>query len=70
MLAVHAVDLFWLVMPAYNPNAVVVHPIDFFCLAGVGGFCLYSALAVAGNVRLLPLGDPRLNASLHFVSYP
>ncbi len=70
MLAMHAVDVFWLVMPAYSPDAVVVSPIDFLCLAGMGGLFLYGALSVAGGVRLLPLGDPRLKASVHFVGYP
>lgn len=68
MLAVHAFDLFWIVMPAFSPAKVVVHPLDFLCLAGMGGLFLFGAISVAGNVRLLPVRDPRLQASLNFVN--
>lgn len=68
MLAVHAFDLFWLVMPAYSPEKFVIHPLDFLCLAGIGGLFLFGALATAGNVKLLPVRDPRLDASLRFVN--
>jgi hypothetical protein len=68
MLLLHAFDLFWLVMPAYSPDAVVFHPMDVLCLIGAGGICLFGALSVAGNVKLLPVRDPRLEASLRFVN--
>jgi hypothetical protein len=68
MLLVHAFDLFWIVMPAYSPQAVVLHPVDLLCLAGVGGLFLFGALSGAGNVKLLPVRDPRLEASLRFVN--
>jgi len=68
MLAVHAFDLFWIVMPAFSPESIVFHPIDLFCLAGVGGLCLFGAMTAAGNVKLLPVRDPRLAASLRFVN--
>jgi hypothetical protein len=68
MLLVHAFDLFWIVMPTFSPDAIVFHPIDLLCLAGVGGLCLFGALSVAGNVKLLPVRDPRLEASLRFVN--
>jgi hypothetical protein len=68
MLAVHAFDLYWIVMPTYSPSAVVLHPIDILCLLGMGGLFLFGALAVAGNVKLLAVRDPRLQASLHFVN--
>jgi hypothetical protein len=68
MLLVHAFDLFWLVMPAYSPERFVFHFIDLLCLAGIGGLFLFGALATAGNVKLLPVRDPRLEASLRFVN--
>ena len=68
MLAVHAFDLYWIVMPTYSPSQVVIHPIDLLCLAGMTGLFLFGALAVAGKVKLLPVRDPRLQASLHFVN--
>jgi hypothetical protein len=68
MLLIHAFDLFWIVMPTFSPESIVFHPIDLLCLAGVGGLCLFGALSVAGNVKLLPVRDPRLEASLRFVN--
>jgi hypothetical protein len=68
MLAIHAFDIFWIVMPAFSPEKIVVHPLDFLCLAGMGGLFLFGAVSVAGNVRLLPVRDPRLEASLKFVN--
>jgi hypothetical protein len=68
MLLVHAFDLFWIVMPTFSPERIVFHPLDLLCLAGVGGLCLFGALSVAGNVKLLPVRDPRLEASLRFVN--
>ena len=68
MLMMHAVDLFWIVMPAYSPDAIVLHPMDLLCLAGMGGLFLFGALSVAGNVKLLPVRDPRLDASLRFIN--
>jgi hypothetical protein len=68
MLAMHALDLFWIVMPTFSPDAVVLHPLDILCLVGMGGLFLFGALSVAGNVKLLPVRDPRLEASLRFVN--
>lgn len=68
MLAVHAFDMFWLIMPALSPEAPTFHLIDLLCLVGVGGLCLFGALSVAGNVKLLAVRDPRLEASLRFVN--
>lgn len=68
MLGVHLVDLYWVVMPAYNPSKIVIHPIDFLCLAGVGGLFLFGAMGVAGKVKLLAVRDPRLAASLRFIN--
>ena len=68
MLGVHLIDLYWVVMPNYNPGKIVVHPIDFLCLAGIGGLFLFGAMGVAGKVRLLAIRDPRLPASLRFIN--
>lgn len=68
MLAVHALDLYWVVMPAYNPSKMVLHPIDFLCLAGVGGLFLFGVMGAASKVRLLAVRDPRLVASMRFIN--
>jgi hypothetical protein len=68
MLGVHLLDLFWIVMPAYSPDRITIHPVDLLCLAGMGGLFLFGALGVAGNVKLLAVRDPRLAGSLTFIN--
>ncbi|HKE17277.1 MAG TPA: hypothetical protein VKB80_20525 [Kofleriaceae bacterium] len=68
MLLLHAFDLFWVIMPAYSPDAIVFHPMDVLCLIGAGGICLFGALSVGGNVKLLAVRDPRLEASIRFIN--
>lgn len=68
MLGVHLFDLYWIVMPAFSPEKIVIHPIDFLCVAGVGGLFLFGALSVAGSARLIPVRDPNLKTSLHFIN--
>lgn len=68
MLGIHALDLYWIVLPSFSPDQVVVPLMEILCLLGVGGLFVFGALAVAGNVRLLAVRDPRLQASLHFVN--
>jgi len=68
MLGVHLFDLYWIVMPAFSPEKIVIHPIDLLCVAGVGGLFLFGALSVAGSARLIPVRDPNLKTSLHFIN--
>ena len=68
MLGVHLIDLYWVVMPAYSPTEIVIHPIDLLCLAGVGGLYLFGCMGVAGKVKLLAVRDPRLAASMRFIN--
>jgi hypothetical protein len=66
MLAMHWIDLFWLVMPTASPDSAVPAATDILCLLGVGALWLASVLRVAPSVRLLPTGDPHLQDSLAF----
>ena len=68
MLAVHLFDLYWIVMPAFSPDKIVIHPIDLLCVAGVGGLFLFGAVSVAGSARLIPVRDPNLRTSLRFIN--
>ncbi len=68
MLGVHLLDLYWVVMPAFSPEKIVIHPIDLLCVAGVGGLFLFGAISVAGNARLIPVRDPNLPVSLRFIN--
>jgi hypothetical protein len=64
ILALHAVDIYWLILPHFGLFAP--HWLDLTCLVGVG--CIYAAavLRAIGAHPLVPVGDPRLSRSLSF----
>jgi hypothetical protein len=66
LLAMHWIDLYWLVMPSCDPQGLTFGPIDACCLVGIGGMYLAALALVAGQRPLAPLGDPRLGESLAF----
>jgi hypothetical protein len=68
LLVFHVVDIYWFVMPNYalGSNEFTFHWIDAACLLAVGG--IYGAVVFhrMGKQALVPVGDPRLERSLHF----
>ena len=68
LLVMHVVDIYWFVMPNYalGSNDFVFSWIDAACLLAVGG--VYGAVVFfrMGKQALVPIGDPRLERSLHF----
>lgn len=69
MMAMHYVDLFWLVMPELTPNGVSFHVMDITALLGVGGLFVAWCARVASKVNLIPVKDPSLAHSLSFENY-
>lgn len=65
ILAVHYVDLFWLIYPNGTPE-VPFGAIDVLCLVGVLGLFVGVSAWRAQRVPLIPTGDPRLKDSLAF----
>ena len=65
-LAMHWVDLYWIVMPAASPASPAPHVVDFALLAGLGGAWLATAAYLARQRALVPQRDPRLAESLAF----
>jgi hypothetical protein len=64
LLAMHALDIYWLVVPALRPHELHLHwtaPLAWF---GCGGACLLTWLFLQGRVRAIPAGDPFLPHSL------
>ena len=60
MMVVSAVDVFWLVAPAFFKDAPRVHAMDVVAPVAIGGLWI---AAFAGQLRgkpLVPLNDPRL----------
>jgi hypothetical protein len=65
ILAIHYVDLFWLIYPM-GDGAVPFGLVDVLCLVGVLGLFVGVSARRARGVNLIPTGDPRLADSLAF----
>ncbi len=66
LLALHWIDLYWIIMPGVSPQVLPLGAIDGCLFLGLGGIYLGGLLHVAGRHALLPLADPRLGESLAF----
>jgi hypothetical protein len=66
VLAMRVVDVFWLIVPAYQPKAgFTVHPLDLAALLGVGGLWLGVFLWQVRSRPLLPLHAPVAEEAHH-----
>ncbi len=66
MLAMHAVDLYWLIMPAASPESAAPHLLDATLLVALAALTVAAAAFVVRGRALLPERDPRLEESLAF----
>ena len=66
MLAMHWLDLYWLVMPTFRPAGFSPSLADAAALVGLCGFFLAALGFMMRRHALLPIGDPRLPESLTF----
>jgi len=64
MLAIHWIDLYWLVMPTFAPKYLPFGPTDILCLVGLGCIFIAGFLYSARGRALVPSRDPRLEESL------
>ncbi|HSF33441.1 MAG TPA: hypothetical protein VLK82_23590 [Candidatus Tectomicrobia bacterium] len=60
MLGMHGVDVFWRVVPAFQPSGVAVHWMDVAALMGVGGIWMAVFVWQLRERPLLPVYDPGL----------
>ncbi|MEM6961671.1 MAG: hypothetical protein AAF550_08015 [Myxococcota bacterium] len=65
MLFMHAVDMYWFILPNYG--ALDLHWMDVGALLAALGIYLAYVFYRMGQFPLVPLGDPRLNRSIHHV---
>jgi hypothetical protein len=65
ILAIHYVDLFWLIYPN-GDGGVPLGLVDILCLVGVSSLFVGVSARSARGVNLVPTGDPRLADSLAF----
>ena len=68
ILVLHYVDLYWAIMPEAGEAGVSFVGIasSLLCVVGMVALMLGLILILAGNVKLLPVRDPRLGESLAF----
>ena len=66
LLAVHAVDFYWLIMPSVSPETAIPSVTDLLCLLGVGLIWLGALLRGLLKHQLLNTGDPYFETSLAF----
>jgi hypothetical protein len=66
VLAMHVVDIYWLVMPNFGQDGFAFHWMDATCLIGIGGLYLAVVFHFMRKHRLIPVGDPRLLRAIHF----
>lgn len=66
MLAMHLVDVYWLVMPALHPKGVAISLLDVAAFLAVGGWFVAALSWMMLGSPLVPVGDPRLPESLSF----
>ncbi len=66
LLVMHAVDLFWLIMPSVSPHGLPMGLMELLCLLGVGAACAAATLRQTAGIRLIPTGERHLSESLRF----
>jgi len=69
MLSMHAVDLYWLIMPSMHPEGVHIGLLDIAAFLAVGGFFVAACSWLMVGSPLVPVGDPRLSESLSFENF-
>jgi hypothetical protein len=67
MLVVHYVDLYWVVMPAADPDVLGLTVAHFTAFVGVGGVSVATALVLLRGAAPVPVKDPYLEDSLRYV---
>jgi hypothetical protein len=66
MLVVAVIDIYWLVVPAFDPKQTGphFHLLDLLVLIGIGGVWLGAFFGQLKKLPLLPLHDPRFEGVL------
>ncbi len=67
ILVIHYIDVFWLIVPNYG-HGLTVSWMDITTLLGIGGIFAWYSLKKMTEQPLLPVGDPKLEASVRFIN--
>jgi hypothetical protein len=60
IIAVHLIEMFWLIAPAFHAEGLAVHWLDLAAVAGIGGLWIAAFAWLLRRRPLVPLHDPRL----------
>jgi hypothetical protein len=66
MLVVHAVDLYWMVLPQINQSGPHFNLSDLFAFVGVGGVAIGFFIWRMRGRLLVPIGDPFIASSVEY----
>jgi hypothetical protein len=69
LLAVHWIDMYWLVMPTFDPDRLPFGLLDVCCFAAVGCLLVAGVMWTARRCSPVPLRDPRLEEALAFENF-
>jgi hypothetical protein len=65
-IVVELIDLYWIVMPTFYKDGPQIHWLDFVTLAATVSICGLVFWAQFKRHKMVPVGDLRLEQSLHF----
>ena len=63
ILVMHLVDLFWMVVPAFQPAGIFIHWMDAAAFMGIGGIWIMIFIWQLKRRPLLPAHDPGLQGA-------
>ena len=64
LMILSLVDVYWLVVPSYEPSGPKIHLVDIFAVVGIGGVWVAAFFGQLKKLPLLPLHDPRFERAL------
>jgi hypothetical protein len=69
LLGMHILDIYWLILPNVpHQSSFAPNWIDLFGFLGPVGVYLAVAFRKLNDNPIVPVGDPRLQRSLHFIN--
>ncbi|MFH1686237.1 MAG: hypothetical protein ABIE70_01790 [bacterium] len=65
MLAMHWLDLYWIAMPILHHHGAHISWVDLTTMFGIGGIFIWWTWRMIAAQPVVPVGDPKLEASIH-----
>jgi hypothetical protein len=68
-LAIHRLDIYWVVMPNLHHDGLSISWMDFSTMAGIGGVFVYLFWRYFTRHLIIPVNDPQLQDSIHIINH-